>query len=110
MQNDRSNTRTGKRPFTKGSARTFKVNIDGHMLSLTPDQILSDKSGWTPCHGEVGDIKVRSLSIKRMGDKIMVKNGHGKLAGCYDANEFAVMAKKFMFSIDSGSISIDTKA
>lgn len=98
-----------KRRGTNG-IKTFKVTIGDHTMPLTASQLLADKSGWTPCHGKVGDDEVHSLGFKRIGDKIAVKDGQGKLAGCYDANEFAVMAKTFMISIDADSISIGSTA
>lgn len=106
MQQTAKKSTRNRRP----SMKTFKVSIDGHTLNLTAEQITADKSGWTACHGKVGDTEVRSLSIKQMGNKLMVKDGQGRLAGCYDTNEFAVMAKKFLSTTDANTISIGAQA
>ncbi len=88
-----------------------KVVIHGHKLNLTAGQILADKDSWTHCHGKVGNDEVRSLSIKRMGDKIMVRDGQGALVGCFDENEFAVAAKTYLSTMtDASKIVIGAKA
>lgn len=71
---------------------TFPVLIDGHKLDMTREQVIANGQGWQRCHGEFGDQKVNSLSIKRIGDKVFIKD-KGKLAG-YDLAEIAVALPK----------------
>lgn len=86
-QKDRSN---------RTNVKTYRTIIGGHQIDLTANQILADKKGWIPCHGEIDDTKVRSLSIKEIGDKTMIRNGNGALVGVYDTDEFKVMCATAM--------------
>jgi hypothetical protein len=84
------------------SGQTFPVKIDGHQIAMTRDQVIANGQGWKRCHGEHDGTKVNSLSIKRIGDKVFVKNG-GKLSG-YDVNELAVALPEIQGLIDGTSV------
>lgn len=68
--------------------QTFAVNLGGHNIAMSRDQVLANGQGWKKCHGEHEGVQVNSLSIKRIGDKIFVKDG-SRLAG-YNVHELAV--------------------
>lgn len=68
--------------------QTFPVNIEGHQIAMTRKQVIANGQGWKRCHGEHNGIQVNSLSIKRIGDRIFVKDG-GKMDG-FDVAELAV--------------------
>ncbi|MBP6929461.1 MAG: hypothetical protein KBB77_00835 [Candidatus Moranbacteria bacterium] len=84
MQKQQTRTR-GRKPTP---VQTFPVNIDGHQIAMTREQVIANGQGWKRCHGEHDGTKVNSLSIKRIGDKVFIKDG-GKMSG-FDVAELAV--------------------
>ena len=80
------------------SGQTFPVNLGGHKIEMTRDQIIANGQGWQRCHGEHAGTKVNSLSIKRIGNRIFLKDG-GKLAG-YNLAELAVALPEIKTLID----------
>lgn len=88
MQKQHAQGRRGQRS-AKGSQTTFMVKIDGHVIGLTREQIIANGEGWKKCHGTHGDTEVNSLSIKRMGGTIFLKDDKRRLSA-FDANELAV--------------------
>lgn len=86
---------------TTSRVKTFPVTIGDHTLRLTREQIINDKN-WTPCHGEFNGKPVRSLRVKRMGDKIFTIDDQNRLA-CYKISEIAVAIPKIQLLIDGKS-------
>lgn len=85
------------------SSQTFPVTIDGHQIPMTRDQVIANGKGWKRCHGQHNGTQVNSLSVKRIGNKIFVKDGHN-LAG-YDLDELAVALPEIKGLIDGASSS-----
>lgn len=94
-----SRHRGQKVPFGK----TFKVSLGGHDIDMTRDQVLGNGHGWKKCHGEHDGTQVNSLSIKRIGDKVFIKD-KGSLSG-YDVHELAVAMPEIKALIDSDASS-----
>ena len=86
---------------TTSRVKTFPVTIGDHTLKLTRDQIIGG-GNWIPCHGEFNGKPVRSLRIKRMGDKIFTIDDQNSLA-CYKIPEIAVAIQKIQSLIDGKS-------
>lgn len=95
MQKQQTRTR-GRKP---ASTQTFPVSIDGHQIAMTREQVIANGQGWKRCHGEHDGTKVNSLSIKRIGNKIFIKDD-GKLAG-YDLAELSVALPEIQGLISS---------
>ena len=72
------------------ASNTYLVNLGGHNIQLTREQVIDNGQGWKKCHGIHGETKVNSLSIKRMGNTIFLKDNKLRLEG-YDASELAVV-------------------
>lgn len=87
----------------KGQQKTFKVNIDGHTIDMTRDQVIANGQGWKKCHGEHNGTEVHSLSIKRIGDRIFLKD-QGDLSS-FDYHELAVAIPEMQNLIDQSSTS-----
>jgi hypothetical protein len=85
------------------SPQIFPVTIDGHQIPMTRDQVIANGKGWKRCHGEHNGTQVNSLSVKRIGDRIFVKDGH-KLSG-YALAELAVALPEIKGLIDGASSS-----
>lgn len=63
--------------------KTFPVNLEGHRINLTSDQVIGAKDSWQNCHGQASDgTKVNSLKIKRIGDTVFIRDDNRRqLAG-----------------------------
>ena len=84
------------------SSQTFPVIIEGHQIPMTREQVIANGQGWKRCHGEHDGTKVNSLSIKRIGNKIFVKDG--KSVAGYDLAELAVALPEIKGLIDGTSM------
>jgi len=82
--------------------QTFLVNIDGHQIAMTREQVNANGQGWKKCHGEHNGNVVHSLSVKRIGDMVFIKSGDRRTAG-YDIAELAVALPKIKDLIDSAT-------
>lgn len=100
MQKQQSRARGSKSIV---SPQIFPVTIDGHQIPMTRDQVIANGKGWKRCHGQHNGTQVNSLSIKRIGDKIFLKDGN-RLAG-YDLDELAVALPEIKGLIDGVSSS-----
>ncbi len=69
---------------------------------MTRDQVLANGQGWKRCHGEHAGTQVNSLSIKRIGNKVFLKD-KSKLSG-YDVHELAVAMPEIQTLIDAADM------